>query len=308
MKQLDLNLLRIFLVLLETKNTRIAGDRLALSQPAVSKALGRLRDYFGDELFTRVHSGLKPTPRALELGDKLPMIMESLDEVILDSPSFNPSDYQGNITIAINGFISNWLGARLCLAVIEEAPSAQVNIVNWGSQTLKKLLDGEIQAAINYSPIETNKQFTHQVIGEDDFVGLVKTNHSLAGKTLSQSEINQAEYASLVVPGWNDTQPFIAKHLSSETLKVKARSSYLHTLLDVIKQSDIILPCSKQLARYLCDEFDYVTFPNRAPDELKNIVLVESHNKRMHPMHQWLKRKIITTSQAIIEEKNKPLG
>ncbi len=303
MKQLDLNLLRIFLVLLETKNTRIAGDQLALSQPAVSKALGRLRDYFDDELFTRVHSGLKPTPRALELGEKLPMIMESLDEVILDSPTFEPSGYQGNITIAINGFISNWLGARLCLAVIEEAPNAQVNIVNWGSQTLKKLLDGEIQAAINYSPVDTNKQFTHQVIGEDDFVGLVKINHPLAGKTLSQAEINQAEYASLVVPGWNDTQPFIAKHLSSEVLKVKARSSYLHTLLDVVKQSEIILPCSRQLAHYLHGEFEYVSFPNHTPDELKNIVLVESHNKRMHQMHQWLKRKIITTSQAIIQEK-----
>ncbi|MFA0233398.1 LysR family transcriptional regulator, partial [Vibrio sp. 10N.261.45.A7] len=150
MKQLDLNLIRVFLVLLETKNTRIAGNKLALSQPAVSKALGRLREYFDDELFTRVHSGLKPTPRALELGERLPMIMESLDDVILETPSFDPAEYQGNITIAINGFISNWLGARLCLGLIQEAPNAQVNIVNWGSQTLKKLLDGEIQAAINF--------------------------------------------------------------------------------------------------------------------------------------------------------------
>ncbi len=106
-----------------------------------------------------------------------------------------------------------------------------------------------------------------------------------------------------MVPGWNDTQPFIAKHLSSEALKVKARSSYLHTLLDVVKQSEIILPCSRQLAHYLRGEFEYVSFPNHTPDELKNIVLVESHNKRMHPMHRWLKRKIITTSQAIIQEK-----
>ncbi len=138
MKQLDLNLIRVFLVLLETQNTRIAGNKLALSQPAVSKALGRLREYFDDELFTRVHSGLKPTPRALELGERLPMIMESLDDVILETPSFDPAEYQGNITIAINGFISNWLGARLCLGLIQEAPNAQVNIVNWGSQTLKK--------------------------------------------------------------------------------------------------------------------------------------------------------------------------
>lgn len=302
MKQLDLNLLRIFLVLLETKNTRIAGERLSLSQPAVSKALGRLRDYFEDELFTRVHSGLKPTPRALQLSEKLPILMEELDEVILNSPSFDPAKYQGNITIAMNGFISNWFGARLCLAVIKDAPNAQVNIVNWGSQTLKKLLDGDMQAAINYSPIETNKQFTHQVIGEDDFVGLVRVNHPLAGKMLSQSKINQAEYASLVVSGWNDTVPFISKYLSSDTVKVKARSSYLHTLLDVVKQSNIILPCSKQLAHYLYGEFDYVSFPNQIPSELTNILLIESHNKRMHPMNQWLKSKIITAYHTIIQE------
>ncbi|MGD8110427.1 LysR family transcriptional regulator [Vibrio sp. TRT 17S01] len=303
MKQLDLNLLRIFLVLLETQNTRIASEQLALSQPAVSKALGRLRDYFDDELFTRIHSGLKPTPRALELGEKLPEVMESLDEVILDSPSFNPAEYHGNITIAINGFISNWLGARLCLALNKEAPNAQVNIVNWSSQTFKKLLDGEIQAAVNYSPIETSKQFTHQVIGNDDFVGLVRKDHPLAGKVLVKSEVNSAEYASLVIPSWNDTQPFIVKHLSNEVLKVKARSSYLHTLLDVIKQSDMILPCSKQLAHYLSGEFDFVSFPNHTPKELKNIVLIESHNKRMHPMHQWIKHKIIATFQDTFQKK-----
>ncbi|WEM44094.1 LysR family transcriptional regulator (plasmid) [Photobacterium sp. DA100] len=300
MKQLDLNLLRVFLVLLKTQNTRMAGDALSLSQPAVSKALRRLRNYFDDELFTRVHTGLKPTPRALELGEQLPMIMESLDAVILDTPNFDPLEYKGKITIAINGFISNWLGARLCLALVQDAPNAQVNIVNWGSQTLQKLLDGEIQAAINYSPVVTNKQFTHQVIGDDDFVGLVRIGHPMAGKVLSQEEVKKGQYASLVVPGWNDTQPFIEKHLSAGELKIQARSSYLHTLLDVIKQSELILPCSKQLAHYLHCEFDYLSFPEQTPEEIKKIVLVESHNMRMHPMHQWIKSKILTASQANI--------
>lgn len=305
MKQLDLNLLRVFIVLLEKRNTRIAAESLALSQPAVSKALGRLRDYFDDELFTRIHSGLEPTPRALDLGRQLPQILDSLESVIVGNPAFDPMEYRGQITIAINGFISNWMGASLCEAFTSEAPYAQVNIVNWDSHTLQKLLDGEIQGAINYSPIETNKQFTHKVIGKDDYVGLVRKGHPKGGTTLTQKEVNETSYASLVVPGWNEGQAYAAKYLteSSDELKIQVRSSYLHMLLELLKSSELVMPCSLYLAHYLSHEFDYVHFPTSAPDVLRDILLVESHNKRMHPMHQWVTDKIVRTTSQLMQTK-----
>ena len=66
----DLNLFRVFVTLLEEKNATRAGERLGLSQSAVSHALRRLRELVGDDLFVRGQTGLRPTPRALEIADR----------------------------------------------------------------------------------------------------------------------------------------------------------------------------------------------------------------------------------------------
>ncbi|HFQ5373530.1 TPA: LysR family transcriptional regulator [Vibrio vulnificus] len=96
MKQLDLNLLRTFVVLLDKKNTRIAAESLATSQSAVSKSLSKLRLYFADELFTRIHSGLEPTPRAIELGKQVGTLLTMLDEAITAPP---PVLMPSNLTV-----------------------------------------------------------------------------------------------------------------------------------------------------------------------------------------------------------------
>ena len=60
-RQLDLNLLRVLAAIHRTGSVTAAGKALALSQPATSNALARLRDYFADDLFVRSPAGLKPT-------------------------------------------------------------------------------------------------------------------------------------------------------------------------------------------------------------------------------------------------------
>ena len=80
--RIDLNLLIILQVLLEERNGSKAARRLHLSQSAVSKALGRLRDTFNDPLFIRSAYGLEPTGRALALQQQLQPILLSLDNLI----------------------------------------------------------------------------------------------------------------------------------------------------------------------------------------------------------------------------------
>src|SRR5258708_15957114 len=64
----DLNLLRVFNAIVEERSLTRAGQRLALSQPAISYSLGRLRTLFDDPLFIRTRAGMQPTPTALELA------------------------------------------------------------------------------------------------------------------------------------------------------------------------------------------------------------------------------------------------
>ncbi|ENN6467532.1 LysR family transcriptional regulator [Vibrio vulnificus] len=306
MKQLDLNLLRTFVVLLEKKNTRVAAEALATSQSAVSKSLSKLRLYFGDELFTRVHSGVEPTPRALELGKQVGTLLAMLDEVVTDTPHFEPARFEGSISIAMNGFISNWLGASLCHTLLQEAPNAQVNIINWDPNTLDKIKEGAIHCAINYSPIESSKQFSQRKIAEDHYVGLVRKSHPLAGKTITIEQSRQVAFASLVVPGWNENQPYINYYFEQHgiTVNTQVRSSYLHMLLALLNESDLVLPCSSLLAEQLRDQYACVTFPFHTPTEVSHVMVVESHNKRRHPMQLWLNKVLGRTIDALTSQKD----
>lgn len=91
LRQLDMNLLLVLKVLLEECNTRRAAEILNLSQPAISRALGRLREHFNDELFVRSRYGLTPTAKAIEIKVGLLPAIESLEQALSPQESFNPS-------------------------------------------------------------------------------------------------------------------------------------------------------------------------------------------------------------------------
>src|ERR1700751_2917777 len=96
---LDLNLLRVFDVLLEERSVTRAGARLGLSQSAVSHALNRLRHAFGDELFQRTAQGMTPTQRALEIGPRVHAALTQLQAAV-SPPAFDAATTDRRFVLA----------------------------------------------------------------------------------------------------------------------------------------------------------------------------------------------------------------
>src|SRR4051812_289010 len=96
---IDLNLLLVLDAMIEERNTTRAGQRIGLSQPAVSHALNRLRHLFKDELFVRTPDGMMPTPRALELAAPLREGLSRI-ETMVESGSFVPAETEREFVIA----------------------------------------------------------------------------------------------------------------------------------------------------------------------------------------------------------------
>jgi len=99
----DLNTLVILSALLEEENVSRAAVRPNLSQPAVSRALARLRDQFQDPLFTRSRHGMTPTPRAEALRRPLNRLLDELS-VVLQPPGFDPASSRRRFTIATTDY------------------------------------------------------------------------------------------------------------------------------------------------------------------------------------------------------------
>lgn len=101
-RHFDLNLLLTFRALFEERSVTRAAQRLFLGQPAVSGALKRLREAFGDELFVRTARGIAPTPRALELMRQIEPFLQSLHQVLTQPPVFDPASAQRVFRIGLS--------------------------------------------------------------------------------------------------------------------------------------------------------------------------------------------------------------
>src|ERR1700745_11286 len=90
-REVDLNLLRVFDAVLHEGTVTAAAGRLELTQPAVSNALARLRALFGDPLFVRTASGMEPTPFARGVAEPVRQALALLDSALAHGPGFDPS-------------------------------------------------------------------------------------------------------------------------------------------------------------------------------------------------------------------------
>src|SRR2546429_2889932 len=90
-RDVDLNLLRVFDAVLRERGVTPAGTLLGLTQPAVSNALARLRKVFGDALFVRTPSGMDPTPFARELAEPVRQALALLESALAHGPGFDPA-------------------------------------------------------------------------------------------------------------------------------------------------------------------------------------------------------------------------
>src|SRR6516164_1124871 len=123
----DLNLLVVFRAVAETGSVSAAADHLALSQPAVSHALNRLRQALGDPLFVRGRDGLSPTPFAqaimVPVRDALAQI-----ETIFEKPTFDPSKEKRRFRIAASDFTAVALLAPMLQELSGIAPGISLDV------------------------------------------------------------------------------------------------------------------------------------------------------------------------------------
>lgn len=247
LSEFDLNLLKTLLVLLQEKNTNKAAERLNTSQPAVSRTLAKLRHKLDDPLFIRQSRGLKLTPKAEELASHLPKIFSDL-EMTLQGKSFNPEELNGPIKIAMNGFIIETHGYQICQALRKYAPNIEVELHSFSQKTTIELINGELDLAINYYPLDISKELRQVPVGLLTFGCICRVDHPLANQTLNVQEIFTYPLAGLIVPEFN-LKNMLAFQLSEEDSLQKPifRCQHVNPILKAIENSDMLFVAPQSL-------------------------------------------------------------
>ncbi|MHA6492119.1 LysR family transcriptional regulator [Pseudomonas borbori] len=124
----DLNLLRVFDALMREQNVSRAAERLALSQPAVSNALSRLRELLGDPLLVRVGRSMQPTPRALGLEAPIRAALQQIEQSLNAGEVFEPATSRQRFSIAVTDYVELICMPRLIDHLSREAPGIRLDI------------------------------------------------------------------------------------------------------------------------------------------------------------------------------------
>src|SRR6266478_8606802 len=166
---IDLNLLVVFDAVMQERNVTRAGQRLGLSQPAMSHALTRLRYMLKDDLFIRSPKGMLPTPRAEELALPVRSALDGLQHS-LEPNQVIPSKATRNFRIAVDNYSAVVLVGPLAGRIIKIAPGVTLEFRPSGTLNIPDLLDrGEPDLAIGPFP-EQGERFSRLSLLDDDFV------------------------------------------------------------------------------------------------------------------------------------------
>lgn len=176
----DLNLLLTLEAVLVEGNVTRAARRLGLSPSAMSRSLARLRKTTGDPLLVRAGRGLVPTPRAIELRDRVSEIVRDAEAALGPAESFDPERLERTFTIrSSDGFVENF-GPLLIERARSEAPKVKLRFVQKQDKDSSGLRDGTIDLETGVVGEEIGPEVRSKALFRDRFVGVVRSGHILS--------------------------------------------------------------------------------------------------------------------------------
>jgi DNA-binding transcriptional LysR family regulator len=297
----DLNLLVILQVLLEEGSVSRAAERLFLTQSAVSKALGRLRDQFRDELFTRVGNTMVPSPRALELQKELGPIIRSVNELIAER-EFEPRTAEGDIKMAMSEHVGVLLLPPLIQQLMREAPNIKLTALNRVDRQLDRLASGELDFALHMQRQNYPSEFRTQLLIAAPSRLVARKDHPLANRALNIYDVASLNVVRLIMPDENEVE-FVSNFSDNERVNVdtntRFETSHFSSALEVVASTDCVLPLAffPGWQNYL-KGFTWLDFQPFEKLYIRYYLVTHSRTDSS-PLHQWLQRKILSASQFI---------
>ncbi|WP_431323603.1 LysR family transcriptional regulator [Rhizobium sp. YTU87027] len=167
---LDLNLIRVFDALMRERSVTRAGDRIGLSQPAVSAALNRLRHIFNDSLFVRQGNEMLPTPRAAELGEPARLALAEIEGMVRTVRGLELTELKRIFTLIGADFFSTLLMPHLAHKIYAQAPLVKMRLLDSARGDVARLLqDNAVDMALE-RPLEMPDWISKQLLFRSPFV------------------------------------------------------------------------------------------------------------------------------------------
>ncbi|MEH2476790.1 DNA-binding transcriptional LysR family regulator [Nitrobacteraceae bacterium AZCC 2146] len=285
---IDLNLLVVFDAIMRERSVTRAGQRLSLSQPAMSHALTRLRHALKDELFVRSPNGMVPTPRAEQLATPIRIALDGLQQS-LEPIQFDPSKAATTFRIAVDNYAAIVLVAPIAAHVARIAPGVTLDFRPSGTLDVLDMLDrSELHLAMGPSGVQ-GERFSRRRLLQDQFVVVHRKGHPAAKArefstekltTLPQLEISSAQFGpDFVEPGPGRSKP---------GLKPAMRAPFL-AAAQILATSDLVSVLPLNVAKNMTRSHHLVFRRLSRPPKPIEAAMIWLRRLDNQPAHAWLR-------------------
>lgn len=295
----DLNLLPIFLALIEERSVTRAAHRLGITQPALSNALNRLRDLLRDPLFIRERYGIRPTQLAEELAPTISAALAQLDDLVVHQQEFDAANAERQFLIAPNSYAELALMPALVARLREQAPGIKLRMTPFGNDLAETGIMSGTTAMVLGRVVDPPDNLVVQHLMDDGLACIVRSDHPDIDDQITRDQFESLKHVNVLPPGRIRAGLFQA--LGKQNLKREVAVSVTHFLAvpEIIAVTDYcatlpILIC-RSLQRdprlkVLATPVDLGTFP---------VELAWHVRYRHDPAHQWLRALIVDTARSL---------
>ena len=245
LRRLDGGLLLVFRELLRTRRATLAGERLGLSQSAISHALNRLRDLFGDQLFVRRPHGFEPTARALELGPQVDLMIEIAGQALSPQGGFDPLLSKRMFSFAAPEFVTGLVGAELINRLKTLAPSVSFAIGHVAEEdAYRALRQGQIDFALGRFGAP-RPGFVTEPLYDDVYCVVARQGHPEIDGAIDEDGWRDTGH----IYAWSqsETAPAEAGKISQVTML--AAVPHWLTVLMLVASTDGVATCPRRFAQ-----------------------------------------------------------
>jgi len=307
-RTLDLNLLRVFAAVMLERNVTRAATQLAMTQPAVSNALRRLREATGDELFVTVPSGVVPTAHAAGMWPHVEAALDRLSQA-LDPQGFDPTRDPRSFTMAMADATATVLMPAFIDTLLRERALTDVRVLPLSSRDPRPQLEqGAADVAVGFFPdvaAALAAEGTRATIALDplyscEYVVVMRRDHPLATRPgLSLADYCAVHHVRVSFAG--RPRGFVDEALAREgrERQVMLTVNQFSTAARVVHESDLltVLPLSFVPASGLAEGLAVRPFPGTLPPIEVSLLWHRRHERDV--AQRWLRRTFAATARSL---------
>ncbi|OUS00263.1 hypothetical protein A9Q81_10875 [Gammaproteobacteria bacterium 42_54_T18] len=289
LSRVDLNLYMVFETIYTESSITKAAERLNLTQPAVSHALGRLRDAYEDELFVRAGRKMVPTPVAKAMAEPVQLALAQLQKTLINPTHFNPAETTKHVVLGMRDVVESVFLPRVMTCLQAQAPNVSLSSIRIDRQNMEsELATGNVDIAFDVL-LPIKGAIEHEVLMSDKFAVVVRKDHPL-----TRGEFTLEKYLShshIVVSSRRSGVAVEDFELSRRGVqrKIGLRCQHYFVGWQVIRETDMVLTVPEGYARYQQLLGDTVVLP--LPVDLPSLEVHMYWHKTVtnDPANIWLR-------------------